>query len=427
MSVIVPAIKASMGSRDYFITKMRAAELTGQVAVASELQDWKQLTLEELYQRAVDERRVKQDIAPYLVSTNGRFFGSIIVWILSPEAVVFESVTGFASIRAAYRNAAESLGFLTVDGHVGGKGGLVALDGQHRLSAFREVVQGKVDGKYRSDVGDDEVAVVLVQDKDIKTARDLFTVLNRSARRVSKNDVLIMSEVDGAAIVARRITSSDLLAPRGLTDKPLVKWISNTISRNDLELTTLNAIYEIVKLVAGASGVDVSAGEEAGNPPPEEILQAIQKETFLWLTQLFSCSAEFSSFRDDPLRIPSARGSDRQYSLMLKPIGFQAFFGAVRTALSTQSGGLEDLKEVVTRLLQLDWSLESSFWQGILVTPRGTVTNKQADLSLGSDLAAWMVTGNNCTPSFQQSLTERYRRQLNRGDVALPTPRWGAK
>lgn len=416
-----------MGSRNYFITKMRAAELTGQVAVASELQDWSRLTLEELYQRAVDEKRVKQDIAPYLVSTSGRFFGSIVVWILSPEAVEFESVTGFATIRAAYRNASESLGFLTINGRVGGSGGLVALDGQHRLSAFREVVQGNVEGKYRSEVSDDEVAVVLVQDNDIKTARDLFTVLNRSARRVSKNDVLIMSEVDGAAIVARRITSSELLAPRGLTDKPLVKWLSNTIVKKDLELTTLNAVYELVKIVASASGVDVSAGEEAGNPPPEGVLRTVQEETSRWVAQLFSSSAEFASFRHDPLSIPAARNSDRRYSLMLKPVGFQAFFGAVRTALSSQSGGIKDLKTAIERLLQLDWSLDSSFWQGVLVTPKGTVTNKQAELSLGADLAAWMITGGDCTPSFQQFLTERYRRQLNRGDVTLPTPRWGLK
>ena len=68
MSVTIPAIRAKMGSRTYFIGKMRASELSGQVGVASELQDWASRELEDLYQRDLNNIRVQQIIAPYLAT-----------------------------------------------------------------------------------------------------------------------------------------------------------------------------------------------------------------------------------------------------------------------------------------------------------------------------------------------------------------------
>ena len=250
MTVTVPAITAHMGSRNYYIVKMSAADLSGQVSVASELAEWKELNLDELYQRKLNEARVEQDIAPYLATHPDRFFGSIIVWVLNPNVISFEPVSKHVDVMAALKASVQSIGVLVIDAATAGDhSGLVALDGQHRLAALRRVVQGQTDGPFAKDVRSDEVAVLFVQDENVTNARDLFTVLNRSARRVSRNDVLIMSEVDGAAIVARHLTTHPLLAPRGIEDEPLIKWERNTIAAKDKEITTLNAIYEIAQVV----------------------------------------------------------------------------------------------------------------------------------------------------------------------------------
>lgn len=422
MTVTVPAIRATMGSRDYFISKMTASELSGQVSIASELSDWNELTLNELYQRKLNEKRVEQDIAPYLANTSDRFFGSIIIWILDPQAAVFEPAGSYLTIPRAYETAANSIGFLVLDSsRASGQAGFVALDGQHRLAALRRVVRNETDGAYSSDVYTDEVAIIFVSDQDVRSARDLFTVLNRSARRVTKSDVLIMSEVDGAAIVARDLTGCSLLAPYGLGEGGLIKWEKNTIAQRDEQITTLNAIYEVVQIVADALKIDLQAGEEAGNPPSESDLSAVRAETERWLTALFDESPEFASMRHDPLKIVEMR-RDSPYSLMLRPVGFQAFFGAVAVALNKSAGNMTDLKEVVRRLLQVDWSITSNFWRGIMVNAKGNVTNKKTDVQLASDLASWMITGKSSSTTFQQSLTERYRRQLGRDDASLPTP-----
>lgn len=420
MSVTVPVITARMGSRDYYITKMTAFELAGQVGIASELTEWNELTLEELYQRDLNRKRVEQEIAPYLANARDRFFGSIIVWILGEDVVTFETVGNFVSVSAAYARAARSLGFLIIDNSQQ-RSGLVALDGQHRLAALREVVQGNTEGEFRGEVGNDEIAVIFVRDTDVRSARDLFTVLNRSARRVSKNDVLIMGEVDGAAIVARRLTSHRLLSPNGLNDCPLVKWDSNTINQRDRQLTTLNAIYEVVKRAALYLKIDLLSGEDSGTPPPDNDMTAVFDVTLSWLSALFEESEDFTAMRIDPAAIAEGRRKEAPYSLLLKPVGFQSFFGAVAMLLEKAVGEWTP-KDAVRRLLQVDWALSSPSWSGIMVNARGNVTNRASDMTIASDLAAWLAGGQDLDSEFRNSLRDRMRKQTSIDDLELPRP-----
>ena len=421
MSTTVPAITARMGSRTYYIAKMRASELAMQVSVASELAEWRELSLNELYQRKLNEKRVQQEIAPYLAKTEDRFFGSIIVWVTGDDVVEFEPVAEQINVRAPYREAAESIGFLILGPSSSGESGLVALDGQHRLAALRNVVQGKTEGPYTKEVREDEVGVIFVRDQDVKLARDLFTVLNRSARRVSKSDVLIMSEVDGAAIIARELTSSKLLAPHGLEadQNPLIKWEVNSISQRDPFLTTLNAIYEIVQIVARYKSRDVQAGDEAGEPPSDEVLTEVKEEAQRWLSLLFEKSQFFAGLAADTSRIPDARKSS-QYSLLLRPVGLIAFFLAVQAALDDSRGRQSDIARVIENLLALDWNHSSTFWKGIMVNNKGNITNRQSDIQMAGDLAAWMICGDESTPQFKKDLIERYQKQLGNLEAILP-------
>jgi DNA sulfur modification protein DndB len=308
MSTLIPAIRSRMGSRDYYIAKMSASSLSGQVSIASELDDWENLTLDDLYQRDLNRKRVEQDIAPYLANTADRFFGSIIILIRDHDAITFEGVINFSdNMLAAYRSHSSDIGFLTIGSR---QGGLVALDGQHRLAALRHVVQGNTPGPYRDDVSNDEVAVIFISDTEISKARELFTMLNRSARKVSKNDVLIMSESDGAAIVARRLTGHLILNPRrNLENQPLVKWESNTIGQRDSQITTLNALYELAKIAAEFLGVDFDDSEENADKDGQFSLTAknsrgCAKIAIWWSkaarrnpsTRYFSAQSDSSSF-----------------------------------------------------------------------------------------------------------------------------------
>jgi DNA sulfur modification protein DndB len=413
-----------MGSRTYFICKMRASELSGSIGVASELQDWNSRELEDIYQRDLNNKRVEQIIAPYLASNPDRFFGSIIVWARDASAIEFESFEQLVgNSPLAYRDALKSLGVIVIGSNGDStQSGLVALDGQHRLAALRHVVQGKANGEFASAVANDEVTVIFISDPDGVKARALFTILNKTARRVSKNDVLIMSETNGAAMAGRKVTASTLMAPRGLDSLPLVKWDSNTISKKDSQLTTLNALTEIVALVSQHQGIDVSTDDAVETPPSEVELKKAIDATIDWLQIFFSSFASIEAMRHDPNLIVSGREKDQPYSLLLKPVGLIALFSAAKMALDPQIGGLTDLNEVFRRLAKVDWSLSAGIWKNIIVNTKGNIANRQADLDLAAELVVWLICGRSCSQHFQIQLEEKFKRQLNRSDATLPTP-----
>ena len=421
MSTTIPAIRSRMGSRDYYIAKMSAAELAGQVSIASELEDWKTQTLEDVYQRELNKKRVEQEIAPYLATTADRFFGSIIILIRDRNAISFEDVLQFSdNLLAAYRNHAHDIGFLTIGSK---QGGLVALDGQHRLAALRHVVQGDTDGPFRDAVSNDEIAVIFIDDTDIAKARELFTMLNRSARKVSKKDVLIMSESNGSAIVARRLTSSQVMNPRSLMEHPLVKWGANTIGQRDTEFTTLNALAELATIVAEFMKVKFDEDEnDDDNIPEERDIASIFDTCEEWLGHLFNRCQDFADMRHDYNLIVDGRKKESPYSLILRPVGFILFFEAVAKALNPSVGGFKNAVDVIERLLRLDWSLDATMWKGIMVDARSRVSNKAADRKLAADLAVWMITGEKSPTPFVEDLRIRLQNQYNRSDIQLPSP-----
>ena len=187
-------------------------------------------------------------------------------------------------------------------------------------------------------------------------------------------------------------------------------------------MTTLNALYEIIQLVAGRHQIDLQAEEDAGVPPSRADLDTVEREVLSWLSILFEVSADFADCRFDPLKVVAMR-KEGNYSLMMKPFGLIAFFRAIVVALDPSGGGMTDAREVIRRLLTLDWDLKSHFWKGILVDAKGNILKQKDDIVLSGDLAAWMISGKESAVPFQESLTERFRAQLGRRDAALPAPR----
>jgi hypothetical protein len=139
-----------MGSTTYYETKLLARELTATVRPAREVDRWASASIEERMQRDLNKRRILDEIVPYLAHHPDRLFGSVIV-LVPQGSLEFEPLTEVVGkVPGAYRSAVESMGFLTAE-----HGETVALDGQHRLVALREVItSGDYKGPFQSAVGD---------------------------------------------------------------------------------------------------------------------------------------------------------------------------------------------------------------------------------------------------------------------------------
>jgi len=128
--------------------------------------------------------------------------------------------------------------------------------------------------------------------------------------------------------------------------------------------------------------------------------------------------------RREPNDVVAMRREGR-YSLLMRPVGLQAFFHAVATLLDADAGGMTDLNEAVNGLLGLDWDIKGNLWRGILVVARGNLARKEQEWKLAGNLAAWLVAGSGSSPQFQSALLEDYRRQMGASNLSLPKPKGG--
>ena len=179
MPVVRPCIVGRMGSTTFYETTMTGRELASTVRPAKETDAWASASIEERMQRTFDVRRIRETIVPYLARHPDRFFGSLIV--LAPKgAIEFEPLATLIHepLSAAYRDSARHMGFLTIEHDE-----LVALDGQHRLLAYREIVAGGPQlGAYAGEAVDDEVSILLIEFENAQKTRRIFNKVNRHAR-----------------------------------------------------------------------------------------------------------------------------------------------------------------------------------------------------------------------------------------------------
>lgn len=400
-----------MGSTTYYETTMTARELTNSVRPARETDSWASASIDERIQRDVNKKRVLSTIVPYLAQHPDRFFGSFVV-LVPPGSIEFEPLANLVEkLPAAYRNSSSNMGYLTID-----KGELIALDGQHRLLAFREVIQGGPGlGPLWAQVGDDEVCVLLLEEETPQKTRRIFNKLNRHAKPTGRADNIITSEDDGYALVTRRLLDADLNAPfanRVVNDQMYepVNWTSNTLSNKSWHLTTISALYESVNDILSFEGYRGFSEKENPVAPNEELLSTAYEKVAAWWESALTLDAYQSALRD-PASIPNARfDSEHKHTLLLRPVGQIALVKGMVAALESAQGGL-NLDQVVDRINQLDFSCApSSAWRDTIVRADGRMVARKESYELAARLIAYVIAADFMSEEAKHSLWEDWNK-----------------
>lgn len=391
---------------------MTARELTSSVRPANEADAWASASIDERIQRDVNKSRVQKTIVPYLAQHPDRFFGSFIV-LAQPGKLVFESIGDVVGdkLPAAYRSQVGEVGFLTFTG-----GELIALDGQHRLLAFREVITGGPElGPHWSQVGDDQVCVLVLEEETPEKTRRIFNKVNRHAKPTGKSDNIITSEDDGYALVTRRLLDSSLGAPLAARQREgqsyeLVNWLGTTLDQKTTRLTTISAVYETVQDILTLRGFKGFSEKDSPVAPDDKTLDRAYDVASEWWEALLTLSA----FRDalkDPDSIPSTRfDSDDPRTLLLRPVGQMALVKGLVRAITFSKDDLT-LKELLARVDRLDFSATpKSIWRDTIVRADGRMVAKKDAYDLAGRLICYMIASDYMTAEFTETLYEDWNR-----------------
>ncbi len=385
------AQRAKLGSTVYYIAKMPVEELVNSVGLAIELPEWKDMTPDEKMQREPDINRVVNEICPYFIEDQDRFFGSLIVDIYSGfENMKFDPISKYVKddITFAYDVSMQDAGFLSLPG----KERLIALDGQHRLLAMKLCLKGnsaisavmlgnkKMTSQMLAleahpELADEEVSVIFVEHRDNMKIRKIFNKVNKYARQTGRGQNIITADDDVYATIARKLFSDGGVLEK-VGKNELVNWKSNTLSQRSKQLTTVSALYTIAETLSKDKGwsAKVMPSDE------DEIEEAFDENTEFW-TELLNGMDVYQEYLD-LTRKDKPISNLRNQNLLMKPVTHMALAHVAYFAKKHSAAW----GDVVAKLNKVNWSMDNSVWFNILVIPakkKKVITGKESIRAAG--------------------------------------------
>ena len=270
-------------------------------------------------------------------------------------------------------NSRYGVGYLSLSGTEK----LFALDGQHRLAGIRSAL------KEKAEIGDDEVSVIIVahhtNPAGQKRTRKLFTTLNKTAKPVSKSEIIALDEADAMAITARQLVEHD---PR-FNDKLVhIKSKQSNLPKSDRDhLITLINLYDILEILFAKSQRGTKSADLKRLRPSDADLEKFFDQAKSYFELLGKSAPELrrcmASANPDAV-IKKNRHDDGGH-VLFRPVGLLIFTEIVATLRRTSAMSLED-GVVALKLLPTDLA-EPPYANILWDTQTGTMNVKNRALT----------------------------------------------
>lgn len=392
---IYPALRARMGSWQYYVVRMTARELSETVKFAHDIYD--DQTLGQAIQRILSESRVNKEIVQYLVRQPNRFFSSLVVAAIDGDPQFYPVEITNDPQFAIFRNNRrlnDTFGVLTFDGSQT----YYALDGQHRLAAIKKLLDptGSAPDAAPENFEADEFSVIIVVPPDdpdedfIQKYRRLFSNLNRYAKPTDATTNIIMDEDDVFAILTRRIISEYEFFRwdgRERESQKVKTSKGKNLKEHDVYFTSLETLYAMnIELLSSRARENSGWGpaEQEGEQlttfkrfrPDEDYIDRLYAELLVYWDALL---AEVVDLHTTPSKMrhhnPSEEGAeDQEYAdhVLFWPIGQLMLAAIVRQLLdrelpNPESPEPDSVRQAITGLGQLEWRLHQPPWKYFLL------------------------------------------------------------
>ena len=377
----IPAFEARVGDWNYYIAVMKYAQVAREIQFAHDLGG--NTELKTLIQRGIGART--QDITQYLLSSNHRFLGAMIVaaWGGEPKFLTLQMEDN----EGLLQGVDQGFGVLTLDGSQQ----FFALDGQHRLKAIKDAI------KIDPTIGSEDICVLLVAHYDTAEGRErtqrLFTNINRNAKATTTAENIALDVDDGFAVVVRELlTTHPRLSQDGVvkifTRKPTgdgeFTLAATSVPKTDKKAwTTITVLYDMLKEL----GTDLDASMQKRTVrPSDEVIQDSMAILGVRIDELLArcggLDARLDSESADSIRAPKKHEADGHP--FMRPVVQKAVAKAAANLVFDQ-GALTWI-EFLDALSALPWRLGDAPWTAIFNTADGNMITAKENTLLLDDL-----------------------------------------
>jgi len=407
--IVLPALRGVMGRWVYYSCLMNLQELARRVRFADEVHKNEQLS--DMIQRQLTKGRSAQ-IADYLQGQEERFFNSLVVatygghpnWHALSDVRSRNTEEELSSLT---EETIASVGFLTLHGNEN----LFALDGQHRLAGVKKAItEGLKQDPY------DELSVIFVAHettkKGLERTRRLFTTLNKTARPVSKGDIIALDEDDVMAISVRWLIEETTF----FRDSNVAFVASNNMPvSNTVSLTTIGNLYDVLTILFSNAHTNLRRGKnelQRVRPPDEQLKKyfALANDYFSLLAKHVTELQQFFATKNTEPIIKKHRGSHGG-SALFRPIGLEIFTKIVATLTKDTP-----LPEAVRLASRLPRTLSRAPYRGLMWDASNRTISNAHKVTL-REILLYMVGASKFT---EATLLERYRREIDDDAANLP-------
>lgn len=407
--LILPALRGVMGDRAYYSCLMSFNELARRVSYAKEVHRNKSLS--DMIQRELDEQRSKE-IAQYLSDVPERFFNSLVVATYGgdPNWHPLSNVNSRSdeSLNNLSEETIESVGFLTLNGNEK----LFAVDGQHRLSGIKRVVNNSESRELY-----DEVSVIFVAHEEtqvgLQRTRRLFTTLNKTARPVNKGKIIALDEDDVMAICVRRLVEDTSLF---CGDRIAFVATNNMPVNNTESLTTLGNLYDVLLILFSQAQTHLKKRRRDLQRVrlTDDLLDEYFELSQNFFTELGDGIQEVGAFfaAADTKPIVAKNRGNHGGSALFRPIGLDIFARIVAELTKTLP-----LSKAIALAAELPTNLnEAPYAELMRDTRTGRILN--SNKAILREILLHMLGR---SKRSAEDLTEQYRRIIGSENAMLPT------
>jgi len=334
MFVTVPALRATIGKRQYFATVLSLAEIPR----LFKFTDWEQATPELRAQRVLNRSRIP-DIAKYILDNE--------------DGYLFSSITASYSSDVKYvpGDLHPDLGTLQMELE---NVEFIINDGQHRCAAIAEAI------KENPAIGKEKISVLLFPTENIERLQQMFSDLNRFAHKTSKSLDILYDHRDNLSALTMDV-SEEVEVFRGMIDRERI-----TVPLRSPKLFALSTLYD-----ANTELLGENIDKKGSKSYKEKLATAVE-----YWEAMAEVMSDWQRVKSGDLKAPQLR----QEKINTHAVVVRALGGVGRSLMEEFP---TEWRKKLGPLANVDWrkskgSGVNPVWDNVCITAGSVVSNRQS-------------------------------------------------